>query len=274
MSNPIAVEYLKSHCDSESTLENVLFLLDVSWLSELEAAEDHEEDSEKRKQIHRVVTDTAATIVARYIVEDAPQQINISAATFKILRSKGNAYKRGMFDAAVSEVKLVVNTDVLPRFQSSTAYTAMNENLYVDSFAYDDEADLSSESMSTAGSVLSDEAETGANHMVTINFKNLYATFTSDTDVASTCTNEMSLIDDGESHSTATGVHTDTLHGTGTVSSSTKNGSVQDDTDSEAELSEHDEEAGGKDKKDEKSESASSSSSDTSDSVSSDSSSD
>jgi len=44
LSNPLAVEYLKSHCDTDCTQENLFFLLDVAWLSELEAAEERQED--------------------------------------------------------------------------------------------------------------------------------------------------------------------------------------------------------------------------------------
>jgi len=196
LSNPLAVEYLKSHCDADCTLEHMFFLFDVSWLSELEVLEDEEQDPGKRKQIHRVAVDTAATIIERYIAADAPQQINISASAFQVLREKGSSYERDMFKEAVSEVKLMLDTDILPRFRRTTAYTAMSENLYVDSYAYAGDNELSSESVSTTGSVLSDEVEAGASHMVAFNFRNLYATFDNDTDVASTCTNEMSIIED------------------------------------------------------------------------------
>jgi len=197
LSNPVAIEYLKSHCDTDCTLENLFFLLDVSWLSELEAAEDDEKDPAKRKMIHDVASDTASTIIARYIAEDAPQQINISAATFRVLRDEGKTYKRGMFNGAVGEVKIMLDTDILPRFQGSAAYTAMSENLYVDSFAAEDDSDLSSESVSTAGSVLSDDAGANAtSSVVAFNFRNLYATFDGDTDLGSTYTNELSVIEE------------------------------------------------------------------------------
>jgi len=195
LSNPLAVEYLKSHCDSDCTLENLFFLLDVSWLSELEEAEDNEEDPAKSKQIHQVVAATASTIVSRYIAEDAPQQINISAATFKVLRDMGGSYKRDMFKEAVGEVKLMLNTDILPRFHKTTAYSAMSENLYVDSLGAEEAEELSSESESTAGSVLSDEADAGASNMVGFNFRNLYSTFDDGMDLGSTCTNEQSIVD-------------------------------------------------------------------------------
>jgi len=225
LSNPLAVEYLKSHCDRECTLENLFFLLDVSWLTELEMAEDAEEDSAKRKEIHTVVSDTASTIIQRYIVEDAPQQINISASAFKTLRGRGASYKRGMFKEAVSEVKLMLNTDILPRFQSSLAYTALSENMYIDSFTSTDDSDFSSESVSTAGSVLSDETDSGVAGMVAFNFKNLYMSFGTETDLMSTCTNESSLIEDPYTGSTVAGTKATT------VSSSTKE-DVSEDTSS------------------------------------------
>jgi len=240
LSNPLAVEYLKSHCDSDCTLENLFFLFDVSWLWELEDAEDGEQDPAKRKRIHNVAADTAATIIARYIAADAPQQINISAATFKVLRGKADSYKRGMFRDAVNEVKLMLDTDILPRFQNSVAYTAMSENLYIDSYASADD-EWSSESVSTAGSVLSDEGDqNNASQMVAFNFRNLYATFDGDTDLGSTCTNELSVIDDNVTNSTITGqgqaAGGDAQNTTrmGTVSSSTKEGSEEDDDDDAA----------------------------------------
>jgi len=185
----------------------------VSWLTELEEAEDAEDDAAKRKQIHQVVSATAATIIARYIAEDAPQQINISAATFNVLRNMGGEYKRGMFNGAVGEVKLMLDTDILPRFQSSVAYAAMSENLFVNSLGAE-ESGLSSESDSTAGSILSDD-ETGPSNMVAFNFRNLYATFDDDMDVGSTC-DQSSVIDDPEM-SNATDPLTEKK--TGTVSS-------------------------------------------------------
>jgi len=237
LSNPLAIEYLKSHCDTECTIEHLFFLFDVAWLEELEAAEDSEEDPAMRKQIHHVAVTTAKTIIERYIAEDAPQQINISSATFQVLRDKGTSYKRGMFKEAVNEVKLMLDTDILPRFQSTTSYTAMSENLYIDSFASAD-AEMSTESESTAGSVLSDDTNVGGSNMVAFNFRNLYATFDGDTDLGSTCTNEMSVLDDTVTNSTITGQTTGTGGDAqssgirlGTVSSSNKNEFDDDDDD-------------------------------------------
>jgi len=183
LSNPLAIEYLKSHCDSDRTLENLWFLLDVSWLRELEFAEDKEEDPQKRSQIHDVASAAAMTIISRYIALDAPQEINISAASFKELRDKGDSYTRGMFDNAVSEVKLMLNTDILPRFQKSTAYSAMSETLYKDATAAGDESEISDETVSTAGSILTDEGEEGegvSRVFLSHTFKNLHNNFAQD----------------------------------------------------------------------------------------------
>jgi len=180
LSNPLAIEYLKSHCDSDRTLENLWFLLDVSWLRELEDAEDKEEDAQKRKQIHQVASASAKTILSRYIAVNAPQQINISAASFQSLREKGDVYERGMFDDAVGEVKLMLNTDILPRFQKSTAYSAMSETLFIDSSGGGDESEFSDETVSTAGSILTDEGEEGEGGVARVfahTFKNLHNTF-------------------------------------------------------------------------------------------------
>jgi len=180
LANPLAIEYLKSHCDSDRSLENLWFLLDVSWLEELETAEDNEDDPQKRQQIHDVASASAMTILSRYIAVNAPQQINISAATFKTLREKGDVYERGMFEAAVSEVKLMLNTDILPRFQKSSAYSAMSETLFIDNSGGGDESEFSDETVSTAGSILTDEGEDGEGGVARVfahTFKNLHTTF-------------------------------------------------------------------------------------------------
>jgi len=180
LSNPLAIEYLKSHCESDRTLENLWFILDVSWLEELETAEDNEEDAEKKSQIHDVSVCAAKTILQRYIAVNAPQQINISAGTYKKLREKGETYTRHMFDDAVSEVKLMLNTDILPRFQKSAAYSAMSETLFIDSSGDGDESEFSDETVSTAGSILTDEAEEGEGgvaHVFAHTFKNLHTAF-------------------------------------------------------------------------------------------------
>jgi len=179
--NPLAIEYLKSHCESDRTLENLWFLLDVSWLEELEAAEDNEENPEKRAQIHDVAESAAKTIMKRYIVENAPQEINVCSATFMKLRAVGEKYTRKMFDEAVSEVKLLLNTDILPRFQKTSAYSAMSETLYIDSAGGGDESsEFSEETGSTAGSVLTDEgdeAEGNVGRVFAHTFKNLHSAF-------------------------------------------------------------------------------------------------
>ena len=227
LSNPLAVEYLKSHCGSDCTLENLFFLLDVSWLLKLEAAEDRQEDPTKRKQIHHVASATAASIIAHYIADDAPQQINLSSAVFEALRDKNTPYKRGMFKEAVREVKLMVNTDILPRFKSTTAYTAMSENLFVDATANDEDSEPDSESVSTGGSVLTDETAPGASNMVAFNFRNLYATLDGETDVGSTYTNVSSVVgvDAEGSDEEAVDVYDD-AHTTSTGWSENKRGTV------------------------------------------------
>jgi len=180
LSNPLAIEYLKTHCESDRTLENLWFILDVSWLQELETAEDNEEDEEKREQIHNVAAYAAKTIMKRYIAQNAPQQINVSAATFQKLREKDDHYTRQMFDDAVSEVKLMLNTDVLPRFQKSAAYSAMSETLYIDNSGGGEESEYSDETVSTAGSILTDNEEGengGVTHVFAHTFKNLHPAF-------------------------------------------------------------------------------------------------
>jgi len=191
LSNPLAVEYLKSHCDSDRTLENLWFILDVSWLQELETAEDNEEDPVKRKEIHAAAADVADTILNRYIVDNAPQQINISAGSFEALRQK-SSYKRVMFKDAVAEVKLMLDTDILPRFQKTNSYIAMSETIFMDSALEGDESDFSSETVSTAGSVLTDDAVEGdaggVGNMFAFNFKNLYGSFDANMDTEGSLT--------------------------------------------------------------------------------------
>jgi len=187
LTSPIAIEYLKSHCDNESTLENLWFLLDVSWLQELETAEDDEEDPEKRKLVHDVCKETSTMILSRYIAADAPQQINVSSATFQSLRDKGSVYERGMFEEAVKEVKLMLNTDVLPRFQKSPAYPAMSETLFINNSGDGDDSEFSDATVSTAGSILIDsvgEVEVGPVFAHT--FKNLNTDFDMGGDGSST----------------------------------------------------------------------------------------
>jgi len=199
LANPLSVEYLKSHCDSESTVANLFFVFDVNWLTELETAEDEEEDVIERQKISRVASNTALNIISRYIAVDAPQKINVSDACLKALRDTGKKYKRDMFKDAVAEIMQMLNDDVLPRFRNSPAYNAMSENLFIDSFASASESDFSTaESISTAGSIISDDTGTATtSRVVTFNFKNLYATFDGDTDVVSTCTNDFSVEEPG-----------------------------------------------------------------------------
>jgi len=216
LTNPIAIEYLKSHCDNESTLDNLWFLLDVSFLQELETAEDEEEDADKRQQIHDVASATAMTIVARYIAVDAPQQINISANCFQTLREKASVYERGMFEIAVTEVKLMLNTDILPRFQKSAAYPAMSETLFINNSGDGDDSEFSDETMSTAGSILLDPAsEVEVGPVFAHTFKNLNTDFEID-DGSSTRSGDSSHATMGTGAGAAASLVTTTT-GTGTA---------------------------------------------------------
>jgi len=195
LSNPLAIEYLKTHCASDHTLENVWFILDVSWLQELEAAEDKEDDMAKRHQIHDVAACTAKTIMERYICENAPQMVNLSAGTFKKLRESGDQYTRHMFDEALGEVKMMLTTDIIPRFQTSMAYSAMSETLYVDTSGEADESEFSDETVSTAGSILTDATEEGAGGVAQVfahTFKNLNTAFEVDHNASTVSTSTTS----------------------------------------------------------------------------------
>ena len=203
LANPLAVEYLKSHCETDRSLENLWFLLDVSWLEELEKAEDNEDDPEQRAQIREVASGAAMTILSRYLAPNAPQQINVSAATFESMRKRGDVYERGMFDEAVGEVKLMLDTDILPRFQKSTAYTAMSETLFIDQSGGADESEVSDETVSTAGSILTDEAEDtdgGVTRVFAHTLKNLHTTF----DIARDQTDGSSTYSADSSHAAST----------------------------------------------------------------------
>jgi len=183
LNNPLAIEFLKSHCETDSTVENLWFLLDVSWLEELEKTREHETEAHKRNQLQDLASGAAATLIDRYISPNAPQPINISAETRDKLREKDN-YERGMFAAAVNEVKMVLSTDVLPRFQKTPLYSAMSEALFINSSGGEPaEGELSEDSASTAGSILTDDAEDdgGVARVFAKTFKNLHTNFASGT---------------------------------------------------------------------------------------------
>jgi len=180
LDNPLALEYLKVHCDNDRTLENLWFILDVEWLQEVENAEDEEKDSEKRAQLHDVAECAAKNIIQRYIAKNAPQQINLSAATFAKLREVGDKYTRMMFREASNEVKFMLSSDILPRFQKTSSYSAMSETLYHDSaHGGESSSELSDETVSTAGSILSAEGEEegGVGRIFAKTFKNLHTAF-------------------------------------------------------------------------------------------------
>jgi len=180
LGNTLAIEYLKTHCESDRSVENIWFILDVAWLEEIETAEDEEQDPQKRAQLHDVASSTAKTIMSRYISADAPQQINLSAGTYKKLRKIGSHYSRKMFADAVSEIKLMLDTDILPRFQKTSSYSAMSETLFIDSSGGgDSSSELSDETVSTAGSILTDEEgdEGGVGRIFAKTFNHLHTTF-------------------------------------------------------------------------------------------------
>jgi len=161
LENPLAVEYLKVHCAEEKTLENLLFLLDVAWLKEVEVAQVNAETSVQREQLACVAENAAQTIMARYIAEGAPQLINISAETRAMFTEKDeHLHSVGMFDNAEREVRLMLDTDVLPRFRKTLAYTALSETLYFfqeNGIGESSASALSDETVSTFGSIDTDE---------------------------------------------------------------------------------------------------------------------
>ena len=190
LSNPLAIEFLKSHCESDNTLENLWFLLDVSWLDEMEKSRDSEPDQDRRKQIQDVVTCAAKTIVDRYISNNATQMINISSEVCERLRQK-KSYERGMFNEAVHEVKTTLTMDVMPRFQQTSLFAAMSEALFLNAPGADsDDEGPSDDTMSTAGSILTDDAEDdgGVALVFAKTFKNLRTNFVpgTESDIGST----------------------------------------------------------------------------------------
>ena len=205
LASPLAIEYLKTYCEESHTRESLWFLLDVSWLEELERAEDSEEDSEQRQQIHDVAAHAAETIFHSYIARNAQQPINLSAGVINELGGGASSkqafvYRRHMFDGAVNEIKILFNTDILPRFQKSVTYTAMSETLYADSAGAGDESEYSDETVSTAGSILTDDtdgADGGVTRVFAHTFKALHVSFDpardgsrDHTDASSTCSGD------------------------------------------------------------------------------------
>jgi len=165
LDSPLAVEYLKVHCAEEKTLENLLFLLDVAWLKEVEIAQANAETSVQREQLACVAENAAQTIIARYIAEGAPQPINISAETRAVFAEKDEHWHNiGMFDNAEREVRLMLDTDVLPRFRKTVAYTALSETLYFsreNGIGESSASAMSDETVSTFGSIDTDEGTEG-----------------------------------------------------------------------------------------------------------------
>jgi len=181
LNSPLAIEFLKSHCETDRSLENLWFLLDVSWLEELEKAREREDNPERRSQLRDIIISAAKAIMSRYIAADSAQQINISSITREKLREMEDRYERGMFNTAVSEVKMLLNLDVLPRFQQSPAYAAMSEALYsvAPTTTETDRSDFSEDSGSTAGSILTDDTDddAGVARVYAHTFKSLHSNF-------------------------------------------------------------------------------------------------
>jgi len=189
LTNPLAIEFLKTHCETDSTLENLWFILDVSWLDELEKSRDKEQDPERRGQLLQVASFAAATIMERYIAVNATQLVNVSADTFKKLREK-DGYERGMFEDAVNEVKMSLSMDIIPRFQKNPSYAAMSEALYINSAGeggYGEDG-YSSDTASSADTILTDDGDDdgGVARVFAKTFKNLHTNFVPDSDVGST----------------------------------------------------------------------------------------
>lgn len=132
LSRPICMEFLRTYAETGEVQENILFLLDVSWLKELERAFDEESDVEKRDNIQDVIKDTVTHIFSRYIKSGAPNELNIAGDTMASIRAQEGTYFRGMFSAVIAEIKMLVATDVLIKFKSTAQYAAMSEALDVE----------------------------------------------------------------------------------------------------------------------------------------------
>jgi len=201
LSNPLAIEFLKSHCETDNTLENLWFLVDVSWLDEMEKSRDGEPDQDRRKQIQDVVACAAETIIERYIAVNAPQLINISSEACEKLRGR-KEYERGMFSEAVHEVKATLTMDVMPRFQQTTLFSAMSEALFLNTPGGDADETLSDDTLSTAASILTDDAEDdgGVAQVFAKTFKNLRTNFVpgADSEIGSTASTGTSDIEEAQ----------------------------------------------------------------------------
>ena len=134
LARPIAMEFLKVHSRFEDSQENIFFLLDVTWLQELERLEEVESDPMKRAQMHDMIVSVADHIVKRYIVQGAPQEINISSESMSIVRQLSGTYSKNMFAKAIYDVKMMTSMDVLSRFKHTPAFLAMSEALDVETY--------------------------------------------------------------------------------------------------------------------------------------------
>lgn len=132
LSRPICMEFLRVYAETGEVQENILFLLDVSWLKELERAFDEESDVERRDNIQDIIKDTVTHIFSRYIKSGAPNELNIAGDTMASIRAQEGTYFRGMFSAVIAEIKMLVATDVLIKFKGTAQYAAMSEALDIE----------------------------------------------------------------------------------------------------------------------------------------------
>ena len=132
LSRPICMEFLRIYAETGEVQENILFLLDVSWLKELERAFDDESDVDKRDRIQETIKDSVTHIFSRYIKSGAPNELNIAGDTMASIRAQEGTYYRGMFSAVIAEIKMLVATDVLIKFKSTAQYAAMSEALDIE----------------------------------------------------------------------------------------------------------------------------------------------
>lgn len=134
LKRPIAMEFLKMHSRFEESQENIFFLLDATWLQDLEKLEELESDPVKKAQMHDTVVNVADHILKRYIVQGAPQEINVSSESMSIVRKLSGTYSKNMFSRAVYDVKMMTSIDVLSRFKHTPAFLALSEILDVEAY--------------------------------------------------------------------------------------------------------------------------------------------
>eukprot|EP00727_Mastigamoeba_balamuthi_P009695 m51a1_g5348 hypothetical protein (689) ;mRNA; r:456181-458793 len=120
MENPLALQLLLRYCARESSLENVLFLMDCAWLRVLIA------ESRRNDRLRPVVPTAVEHLRAAYFGDSGPS-LNVSARSRRAALagssdSNCDAYGASDFDSAEREVFQTVRMDVLGRFVGSGAY--------------------------------------------------------------------------------------------------------------------------------------------------------